>query len=86
MADQPRVRHLVLICSAVNFIDASALETLENIVDALAEAGVTVHLAEVKGPVMDELEKTDFLARLGDGEVFLSTHAAIEKLAREAAE
>ncbi len=86
VADQPRVRHLVLICSAVNFIDASALETLENIVDALAEAGVTVHLAEVKGPVMDELEKTDFLARLGDGEVFLSTHAAIEKLAREAAE
>jgi SulP family sulfate permease len=84
VADQPRVRHLVLICSAINFIDASALETLENIVEALREAGVTVHLAEVKGPVMDELEKADFLAHLGDGEVFLSTHAAMERLAAAA--
>ncbi|MBT5038543.1 MAG: sulfate permease [Rhodospirillaceae bacterium] len=80
VADQPRIKHLVLICSAINFIDASALESLENTVRALSEAGVTVHLAEVKGPVMDKLEKTDFLGHLGAGEVFLSTHDALAKL------
>ncbi len=80
VADHKRIEHLVLICSAINFIDASALESLENTVRSLGEAGVTVHLAEVKGPVMDKLEKTDFLDLLGDGKVFLSTHDAIVKL------
>jgi SulP family sulfate permease len=82
VADHKNIEHLVLICSAINFIDASALESLENTVRALSEAGVTVHLAEVKGPVMDKLEKSDFLKHLGEGEVFLSTHEAIEKLDR----
>jgi SulP family sulfate permease len=82
VADHKNIEHLVLICSAINFIDASALESLENTVRALSEAGVTVHLAEVKGPVMDKLEKSDFLKHLGEGEVFLSTHQAIEKLDR----
>jgi len=82
VADHKNIEHLVLICSAINFIDASALESLENTVRALSETGVTVHLAEVKGPVMDKLEKSDFLKHLGEGEVFLSTHEAIEKLDR----
>ncbi|MDP6589047.1 MAG: sulfate permease [Alphaproteobacteria bacterium] len=82
VADHRRIEHLVLICSAINFIDASALESLQNTVLALHEAGVTVHLAEVKGPVMDMLEKSDFLSHLGAGEIFLSTHEAIDKLER----
>ncbi|WP_262562629.1 SulP family inorganic anion transporter [Acaryochloris sp. CCMEE 5410] len=55
------LQHLVLICSAINFIDASALETLEALFADLNSAGVWVYLAEVKGPVMDQLEKTDFV-------------------------
>jgi len=51
VADQPKVEHVVLICSAVNFIDASALESLETLIAELRSGGVTVHLAEAKGPV-----------------------------------
>ena len=76
-ADQPDLKDLVLIMSAVNFIDASALETLEHLIDSLKDAGVILHLAEVKGPVMDRLERTDLLARMRPGRVFLSTHAAV---------
>lgn len=82
VADQPQVRHVVLICSAVNLIDTGALEALENIVDELADSGVTLHLAEVKGPVMDRLARTDFLRRLTPGRVFLSTHEAMVALAQ----
>lgn len=76
VSDRPDVEHLVLIMSAVNFIDASALETLETLAERLRDAGVTLHLAEVKGPVMDRLERVAFLDALGEGRVFLSTHAA----------
>jgi SulP family sulfate permease len=76
---QPAARHVVLQCSAVNDIDASALETLENIVHLLADMGVQFHLSEVKGPVMDKLKRTDLLQKLG-GRVFLSHHEAVTAL------
>ena len=80
VADQPQIKHLVLIMSAVNFIDASALETLDTLIARLRDAGVTLHMAEVKGPVMDKLQFVDFEETLGDGHVYLSTHAAITDL------
>jgi SulP family sulfate permease len=71
MADRPEVRDVVLMCSAVNEIDFSALESLEAINTRLKEAGVRLHLSEVKGPVLDRLNATHFLDELG-GQVFLS--------------
>ncbi|MDK8874939.1 sulfate permease [Paracoccus sp. SSJ] len=82
VAEHPRVRHVVLMCPAVNDIDASALESLEEINRRLAESGVKLHLSEVKGPVMDRLHRSDFLRHLS-GKVFLSQHEAICRLRRE---
>lgn len=79
VADDPALRHLVLVCPAVNQIDASALESLEAINERLQTAGVTLHLSEVKGPVMDRLRGTELLSRLS-GEVFLSTYQAWQRL------
>ncbi|NQV22384.1 MAG: STAS domain-containing protein [Rhodospirillales bacterium] len=80
IADHPEVKHVVLICSAVNFIDASALETLERLTSELRDAGVLLHLTEVKGPVMDKLEGTAFMSELKPGKVYLSTHEAMTDL------
>lgn len=80
VVDQPDVKHVVFICSAINAIDGSALESLEQLISDLKSAGVTFHLAEVKGPVMDRLERTDFLDHLKPGKVFLSTHDAFKEL------
>ncbi|MCS6874262.1 MAG: solute carrier family 26 protein [Pyrinomonadaceae bacterium] len=80
VADNPEIRNVVLICSAVNFIDASALETLEKIIDELRSAGINFYLSEVKGPVMDRLEKIGFVERFGREKIFLSTHQAMEFL------
>jgi SulP family sulfate permease len=81
VADGPQLRHLVLICSAINFIDASALETLRGLLTRLSDAGIQLHLAEVKGPVMDRLVRTEFIDQIGHDHVFLSTQAAYEKFA-----
>ena len=79
VARRPQVRHLVLVCSAVNYIDASALDSLEVIVERLKHAGVTFHLSEVKGPVLDRLQRSRFLEHL-TGRVFLSQHQAMAAL------
>ena len=75
VADRPALRHVILMCSAVNEIDASGLESLEAINHRLTDADIRLHLSEVKGPVMDRLERTHFLEELG-GRVFLSQNRA----------
>ena len=71
--------HVILMCPAVNAIDLSALEALEEINARLKENNVALHLSEVKGPVMDALKRSDLLTHLS-GEIFLSHHSAVMAL------
>ncbi len=80
VADNPEVTEIVLICSAVNFIDGSAFDTLEQLIDNFRQAKVTLHLAEVKGPIMDRLNRTNFVENLAPGQIFISTHEAVKQL------
>ncbi|MFU8865467.1 MAG: SulP family inorganic anion transporter [Rhodobacterales bacterium] len=81
--DEP-IRHVVLMCSAVNEIDMSALESLEAINARLHDMGISLHLSEVKGPVMDRLKRSHFLDAL-TGRVFLSQYDAMVELTADSA-
>ena len=78
-ANAPDLRHVILMCSAVNEIDMTALESLEALNHQLKDRGIQLHLSEVKGPVMDRLKRSHFLSHL-TGQVFLSQHAAFKTL------
>lgn len=80
VADEPELAHFVLICTAVNFIDASALDTLESLRQELHDAGVSFHLAAVKGPVMDRLRAVGFVDSFGPENFHLSTHDAMKAI------
>lgn len=84
VAENPDARHVILMCPAVNFIDMSALESLEAINARLASTDIKLHLSEVKGPVMDRLKRSHFLQALS-GEVFLSQYEAFAALDPETA-
>lgn len=75
-------RHVVIVLSGVNYIDASGLDVLDALERELQNKGVVLHLAEVKGPVMDRLASTALAARLGATRVHLSLEAAVRALAR----
>ena len=85
VASECPIKHVVLMCSAINEIDLSALESLETINHRLQEMNVKLHLSEVKGPVMDRLKRSHFLDAL-TGEVFLSQHDALVSLVPDLAE
>jgi SulP family sulfate permease len=85
VADRPAVRHVILMCSAVNEVDASGLESLEAINHRLGDAGIGLHLSEVKGPVMDRLKRTHFVEEL-NGKVFLSQDRAFAEMSLETGE
>lgn len=83
VSSHPELKHLLIVCSAVNAIDHSAVEALDQIANNLRETGVLLHLAEVKGPVMDHLKQSDLLEELAPGQVFLSTEQVVETLSGE---
>ncbi|MFK7838576.1 MAG: SulP family inorganic anion transporter [Sulfitobacter sp.] len=82
--DDTDIKHIVLMCSAVNEIDMSALETLEQINIRLKELDIVLSLSEVKGPVMDRLQRGTFLEHL-TGQVYLSQFAAFQATKRHGA-
>ncbi|MGL4996237.1 MAG: SulP family inorganic anion transporter, partial [Deefgea sp.] len=74
-----KAKHLILVLSAVNSIDVSAITALSEFRQSLASAGITLHLAEVKGPVHETLQHSAFISELA-GPIFLSTHEAVTAL------
>ncbi len=83
VADNKKIDHIVLICSSISFIDSSALESLDNILYRLQQARIKLHLAEVKGPVMDKLKTTEFINKVGLSNIYISTHQAVQTLTKQ---
>ena len=79
LALHPQTRHLVLVMSAVSSIDTSALYALGELNQRMGQRGLGLHLAEVKGPVLDRLRQSALLREL-HGQLYLSTLMACEAL------
>jgi SulP family sulfate permease len=67
VASNHELKHFILMCPTVNLIKASALESLEAINQRLKASGVNFYLSEVKGPVMDQSKRSQFLTELTGG-------------------
>jgi SulP family sulfate permease len=61
LSAHPAARELVLDMSAVNNIDLTGLEGLRGLNENLKRRDITLHLAEVKGPLQDRLERSGIL-------------------------
>ncbi len=79
IANNPNLTDVLLIMSAVNRIDSTALMVLSDINRTLNNANKRLHLAEVKGPILDTLKHTEFYKML-TGKCFLSAHQAYNEL------
>lgn len=75
----PNIRHVVLNCTSISLIDASALEVLESLNSFLKARSIGLHFSELKGPVEDRLLKAKFLEHL-NGQVFLHHFEAVSEL------
>lgn len=78
---RPSTKHVLLVCSAINLVDISGLEMLERINQTFDRMGITLHLSDVKGPVMAQLEAARFIINL-TGSVFFTTDQAMRDLSK----
>jgi len=75
----PVIHDLVLVMSAVNRVDMTAMEALSEMFEDLRKRGIRMHLAEVKGPVQDRMEQTALWKSL-HGCIYLSVNDSFEAL------
>jgi len=68
-------RAVLLIMSAVNQLDSTALTMLDELEKNLQAKHISLQFAEIKGPVLDRLLNTELGQRMHD-RIFLSTHQA----------
>ena len=79
-AERPDIQHLLLVGSAINFVDASGAELIEQEARALRAAGGTLYLCNLKPPVRDVLKRGGQLDAIGRENVFATKDEAIRSI------
>lgn len=77
LARRPQVEYLILVCNAINTMDASAILILIDLIEELKEAGIEVYLAELKDRVRERVDRVNFSQRVGEERFFTTTHEAV---------
>jgi SulP family sulfate permease len=79
LQNAPTVKHIVLIFTSVSDIDMTAIEALEQLNNSLKNIGITLNFAEIKGFLLDKLQRSDLFTHL-NGQLFFDAEEAITKL------
>ena len=71
------LRHIVIVSNAISDMDASGEETLSLLVDRIRTAGVEISFCGVNESVMDVLERTHLIERIGRDHIYSTMERAI---------
>ena len=82
VSESPEMTDLILMCTAVNHIDASALSSFIEINKRLRSAAINLHFSDMQSRVKERLYRSSLIDEL-TGTIFLSQHEAMEALEPE---
>jgi len=71
---------IILDATGINSLDSSAIHTLDDVIAEYQAKKIRFIMANVKGEVRDSLHKAGLVAKLGNDNVFLTTHDAVQYL------
>ena len=75
-----QTEYLILDMSSVSAIDSTAWEQLEYLTGRLQEKDITLHFANVKGPIRDKFQIKYKSEKFNDVHMYLSIEAAIKAI------
>jgi SulP family sulfate permease len=78
--NDPPVRALVIDASSVNDLDTTAVSTLADVVDTLADEDIALYFTGMTGPVRDTLLRSGLKEKVGEENFFLSPHRAVRHI------
>lgn len=77
IADRPTIKHVILEASAINSLDATAVDMVVDLNNDLKSRGIELYMVNVKGPVRDTLERNGLIHERSTQYFFLNTHTAV---------
>ncbi len=80
VADREGVKYVILAAEPITSVDSTAVDELVRLDDALARGGIELVIAEMKGPVKDDLERRGLGARFGPGRFAPTVGAAVDRI------
>jgi Sulfate permease and related transporters (MFS superfamily) len=78
--DNPDMKFILIAAQGINYLDASGVETLRNLVKRLRECGITLIISGAKKQISDVMERTGLAKAIGDSNIFSTDKLAIEAL------
>jgi len=78
--DNSDMKFILIAAHGINYLDASGVETLWNLVKRLRECGITLVISGAKKQISDVMERTGLARAIGDANIFSTDKLAIEAL------
>jgi SulP family sulfate permease len=76
------LKAIVIEAASINQLDASADATLHELVDELKAQDIELYFANVKGPVMDVMQRSSLDKKLGEDHFFSGLASAVQSVCR----
>jgi sulfate permease, SulP family len=80
VADHPNAQYILVVADGINQLDASGQEVLEHLIERLGANGITVVLSGMKRQVIQVLDRTHLMARLGRENIFATEEMALDAI------
>ncbi|PZP62818.1 MAG: sodium-independent anion transporter [Azospira oryzae] len=78
----PKARQILVVADGINQMDASGEEAVRHLNARLREAGVTLSFSGLKRQVLEVMERTGLIEKIGRNNLFASEDDALEALAK----
>ena len=80
VAGREGVRYVILAAEPITSVDSTAVDELVRLDDELSQAGIELVIAEMKGPVKDDLERRGLGDRFGSERFAPTVGAAVDRI------
>lgn len=78
LISMPELKHILIVCSGINDMDASGEEMLSLIVDRVRSAGYDISFTGVNENVLGVMKRTHLFEKIGEENIFSTMHKAVE--------
>jgi SulP family sulfate permease len=76
----PDLKCILIVGSGINGLDASGVEMLYNLVDRLRASGIALAFSGMKRQVLDVMERTELIKKIGSENIFSTDRLALDTL------
>ena len=85
VAHDPDLKYILVVANGINGLDASGVEMLKNLLDRLSQNKIALVFCSIKGNVIDVMQRTGLVDKIGQDNIFASEDAALKEITQRLA-